>query len=363
MERNFEATLGNIYGEDVVTAVMGGDYRKTEVGTYTATVAGLAGDDAGNYQLPAEANASWEIYQGSTGGGGGYVTTYKVIVSEDIVNGEVTSSVKTAKSGATVTITVKADTDYEFESLTVTDKNNKAVETTKKADGEYTFKMPASDVTVNAQFKEIEEDDNNGHGSGWSGCPKNSACPIYPFTDAEPTAWYHDGVHFCIDNEYMLGYPDGTFQPDTATSRAMIITMLWRMEGSPQTEYEHGFADVKADDWYADAIAWGAENGIITGYGNGVCAADDVVTREQMAAFFYRFAELKGIEIKSDDSISTSDYTDADAISDWAEPTMEWACDSGLIKGMDNNNLAPQGNTTRAQVATMFVRFCEFILK
>ena len=142
--------------------------------------------------------------------------------------------------------------------------------------GKYTFTMPAGGVTVTASFAET------GWNLGYRGCPKDSTCPIWPFTDAKTTDWYHDGVHFCQENGLMVGCGSNLFRPDAGTTRGMIAVMLWRLNGSPVVNYAMNFEDVKANAWYTETIRWAASEGVAAGYGSGKFGPDDAVTREQV---------------------------------------------------------------------------------
>ena len=139
----------------------------------------------------------------------------------------------------------------------VTDKNGNRIEVTAKGDGKYTFKMPAGQVSVNAKF--VRE-------SIYNSCPKDETCPIHGYPDASAAAWYHDGVHYCIENDLMIGVPGDLFAPEGVSTRAQIVTVLWRLEGEPVAETAEGFNDVFEGEWYYNAIRWAAENGIVEGY-------------------------------------------------------------------------------------------------
>ncbi len=204
----------------------------------------------------------------------GPAAAYPVTV-KPAANGTLQADKTSAAKGTTVTITVTPDEGYTLESLTVLDKDGNELPLTGKA-GKYTFTMPAGGVTVTASFAET------GWNLGYRGCPKGSTCPNWPFTDAKTTDWYHDGVHFCLENGLMVGCGSNLFRPDAGTTRGMIAVVLWRLNGSPVVNYAMNFEDVKANAWYTEAIRWAASEGVAAGYGSGKFGPDDAVTREQV---------------------------------------------------------------------------------
>lgn len=291
----------------------------------------------------------------SSGGSSSGTTTYPITV-EDSRNGEVDSNRTRASSGATVTLTVTPDEGYELDELIVTDKNGDAVKLTDKGDGEYTFTMPRSAVTVEATFRAVEPAT-----PAWDECGRGPDCPAYHFTDLNLSLWYHDGIHFCVEHGLMNGTSATTFEPDTTTSRGMIVTILYRLEGTPAVGAS-SFTDVAAGAYYADAVAWANANGIVMGYGNGKYGPDDPVTREQLAAILYRYAQYKGYDT-TQSGMSIREFSDYAQISDYALEPMAWAVNAGLINGITTTTLAPTGSGTRAQTAALLMRFCENIAK
>ena len=279
-----------------------------------------------------------------TGGGGGSVTTYAVNV-EDTDNGTVTVSVKSASKGSTVTLTVKPDEGYQLDKLTVTDKDGKEISVTEKEDSKYTFTMPASEVSVSAAFTKSEEKPEQ----------------IAGFTDVLTTDWFADAVQYAVDNGMMNGTSETTFRPNGTTTRGMIVTILYRLEKEPAVDNGAGFADVAADQYYADAVAWASANDIVTGYSEKKFGPDDSITREQFAAILYRYAQYKKIDVTA--TADLSGYADAAQISAYAETAMKWANGEGLITGVTDTMLKPAGNATRAQAATILMRFCEEVAK
>ena len=197
------------------------------------------------------------------------------------------------------------------------------------------------DMTVYALWR-VDENPNTG---------------ANPFTDVSEKDWFYGDVMFVYENGLMLGTSKTLFSPHGTATRGMMATILWRMEGSPAPKGKNSFTDVEAGKWYADAITWTAENGIFAGYGKDKFGPDDPITREQLAAIFYRYADYKGYDLTVKGNLDT--FKDADKITDYAKTAMQWAVGSGLVKGKSGNLLDPQGTATRAEIAAMLHRFIE----
>lgn len=279
-----------------------------------------------------------DFHRSSSGGGGGGSSGYSVNVAST-TNGTVTVSPKNAAKGATVTVTVKPNTGYVLDTLTVTDKDGKTVDLTDKGDNKYTFVMPAGSVTVKATFK---------------------VAPKTPFTDVAESAWYADAVAYAYENGMMKGTSDTKFSPEQTTTRGMIVTILYRLEKEP-TASASSFTDVAAGKYYSKAVAWASANKIVTGYGDGKFGPDDTITREQMAAILYRYASYKGYDVTK--TADLSKFTDASQVGVFAKAAMQWANAEGLINGTSTTKLSPKSGATRAEVATILMRFCENIAK
>ena len=187
-------------------------------------------------------------------------------------------------------------------------------------------------------------------------CPRDDTCPMTPFTDTDRNAWYHDGVHWALEKSVMNGTGENTFEPMTPTTRAMLVTMLWRMEGSPGVNYQMSFKDVADGKWYTEAIRWAAAEGIVTGYNKETFGIKDPVTREQLATILYRSVQAKGSGFTGGWAFPL-DFDDADQISDWADEAMHWMVMTGVINGVSDKELSPKTDASRAQVATMLMRF------
>ena len=313
-----------------VATVENGVVRATGRGTATITVTTVDGS------FTADCTVTVSRY--STGGG---PTTYAV-TAPDAENGTVRVSPSRASRGTTVTITVTPDEGYELESLTVLDSRDNEITLTDKGDGKYTFTMPSGRVTVEASFAEIAPE------------------PL-PFGDVDDGDWFADAVRFVYESGMMNGVSETDFAPHATTSRSMIVTILYRLEGEPVVDYAMDFTDVAGDAYYAEAVRWAASEGIVGGYGGGLFGSDDAVTREQLAVILYRYAVYKGYDVSIGEDTNILSYDDFADLSEYAIPAMQWACGAGVITGVTDATLVPQGEATRAQVAAMLMRFVEAI--
>ena len=278
----------------------------------------------------------------SSGGSSSYTITTK-----DTDNGSISVSPSRASSGRTVTITVEPDDGYALDELNVTDSKGEKVELTKVSDTKYTFTMPRSRVTIEATFVEINHAD---------------VCPSADFTDVGMDAWYHDAVDYAIENGMMNGVGNNRFAPESNLTRAMLVQVLWNLEGKPEASAITEYSDVASDAWYYDAVQWATAENIVGGYGNGIYGSEDDITREQMALMLYRYAQYKGYDT-TQSGADVQDFTDYEDISDWALEGMTWAVNAGLLNGKGNGILDPTGNATRAEVAQILMNFCENIVE
>ena len=289
-----------------------------------------------------------ESGSGGTGGGGssGSTTpTSYAITAVDTDGGAITISPKTASKGQTITITAVPDEGFTLESLFVTDKNGNKIDLTKKTETSYTFKMPASKVTVSATFTEIVVE------------PEPI---ILPFNDISQSAWYYGAVEYVCSNDMMQGTSATTFSPEIEMSRGMIATVLYRLENKPAHTGSTSFSDVGVNEWYTDAIQWVAENNIMSGYGNNQFGPMDNVTREQLALIFYNYTASKGISVTTTGDLSA--FHDAQYTSDWAKEAISWAVGVGLLSGKGNGILDPTGTATRAEVVQILMNYCTKVM-
>lgn len=339
---------------EITWSVVSGPAKIDQNGTVTVTGTGeitVKAVKAGNaeYEQTECAVTFTSVKKPSSSGPSSSVTTYSVTV-EDTTHGTAKADRTRAASGTTVTITVTSDDGCTLDGLTVTDKNGREIAVKDKGSGKYTFTMPASKVTVSVTFTEI--------GTSYSNCLRDETCPIWPFTDASTTVWYHDSVHYCIENGLMSGYGNSLFGPNDNLSRAQLAQILYNKEGQPAVTGGSGFTDVADGAWYADAVTWAAANGIVAGYGNGLFGPNDPITREQLVVMFWRYAEFKGCDTTQEGMI-IREFSDYGSISGYAMDAMTWAVNTGVISGYEDKTLHPQANATRAQVAQMLKNFLE----
>ncbi len=194
--------------------------------------------------------------------------------------------------------------------------------------------------------------------AGWKAIEENPITDEFPFADVDTDDWFFEDVAYVYENGLMSGTSADTFSPETATTRGMIVTILYRLEGEPEISGSCAFDDVKSGSYYENAIAWAAANGIVSGYDNGLFGPDDAITREQLATILYRYTQYKGLDVSVGGDTNILSYNDALDISEYAVPAMQWLCGEGIMSGSDGN-LMPMGNATRAQVAAFLHRFCE----
>ena len=178
-----------------------------------------------------------------------------------------------------------------------------------------------------------------------------------PFTDVKSGDWFCDSVRYVYENELMSGTGTTTFGPNEKTTRGMIVTILYRLENEPSVSADSAFSDVEAGQYYANAVAWANQNGIVTGYDDGRFGPNDTITREQMAAILYRYADYKEQDVSAAADLSA--FTDAGSVSDYAVQAFEWAVSEGLITGSTDTTLSPAGSALRCEVATILMRFLQ----
>ena len=270
------------------------------------------------------------------------IPTYTVTVPT-AENGTITADKATAQEGDTVTLAVRPAEGYVLQSLTATCAAAApgTVPLQEKGEGIYTFAMPAGDVTVTGTFALEEEEEEP-----W---------PPFPFTDVPETMWYYDSVYYVYAHGLMNGTAATLFSPGNPTTRGMLVTILYRMEGSPQGGGWSPFTDVDPELYYAQPIAWAAWNGIVKGITETTFSPDAPVTRQQMAAILYRYAAWKKWDVSQQGNLFQ--FTDWEQIQEYARTPLAWASAAGLIQGKENNILDPAGTATRAQVATLLQRF------
>lgn len=358
-------TVQALTGEDSLTfeglPVSMDDFTPSEDGTLTYTVSGISAngtlvtaasgsggkvsingtesDGAGSLYVPIGTGTTvitvtigaktyvLNITSTHSSGGGG-VSSYKITVT-DSENGTVTANRTSASRGTTVTLTAAPDEGYQLASLAVTNKDGKAIALHDQGNGQYTFTMPASPVTVKATFAPI--------GSG-----------ALPFVDVPTDAYFYDSVGWAVSNGITNGTTDTTFSPDKACTRAQTMTFLWRAAGCPEPRSENNpFVDVSADAYYYDAVLWAVEQGITNGTTDTTFSPDATVTRAQTMAFLWRYAG-------SPEAGGTS-FTDV-AVDAYYATAVAWAADKGITSGTTATTFNPNDPCTRAQIVTFLYR-------
>ena len=298
--------------------IVNGGSSYTVVGDVTLTAQWRS-----NYVPPVKPTPTYDVTLPEAEGG-------KLEVSDDSV-----------KKGEDVTITVKPDEGQELRSISVTDKDGNALELVDNGDGTYTFEMPAGDVSISATF----------------GCDGGALCPTHAYPDVVQSEWYHDAVDWAVTTGAMTGYTDGSgeFGVGDPLTRAQLAQVLYNQAGRPEVDGAPEFADCAADAWYADAVAWAASEGLMTGYeGTPDFGPDDVLTREMLAVVYWRAAGSPAGEG------DLAQFPDGGEASDWAEDALSWAVGTGLLRGFDDTGeLAPDGETAREQAATFFMRLAK----
>ncbi|WP_249299546.1 S-layer homology domain-containing protein [Feifania hominis] len=282
-------------------------------------------------------------YTASSTSSDGSGTITHAIAVKSVEHGTVKTSHIRASSGQIIAVTPTPDEGYAPVCVTVTDSLGNELKLTRQDDGSYTFTMPARSVTVAVVFA-LESD--------YTTCPRDSSCPMADYVDADPHAWYHDGIHFCLEHGLMHGYGEGRFAPDDTLTRAMLVQILYNKEGNPAVSDAFTFQDVLQHTWYADAVRWASASGVVTGYSAEAFGPEDAITREQLATMLWRYAGKP-----AEDAEIT--FLDADQISAWALDAMRWAVREGIMEGKGNGILDPTGRATRAETAQMLKNFME----
>ena len=299
----------------------------------------LAPNDATWIQKYVEISLFSEVPSSSSG-----TISYPPIIT-DTENGSVSVGPRNPERGEEVTITPRPDQGYEVDEIIVTDCNGNEVEITDNGDGSYSFEQPRGRVTVEITFKP-------------AACDGGADCPSAHLSDIAVDAWYHAAVDYVVANGLMEGTSATAFSPDEPFTRGMLATILWRLEESPVVNYQLSFNDVAEGQWYTEAVRWAASEEIVGGYGDGSFRPEDAVSREEMAAIFYRYAQHKGYDVSVGEDTNILSYADAAMISEYAIPAMQWACGAGVIEG-NGQLLTPQADTPRCQAAAVLMRFCE----
>lgn len=257
----------------------------------------------------------------------------------ETAHGAVVVSTAHPDYGEVVTIVPQPEPGYAVEPVTVTDADGEALAVMALENGSYQFTQPRGTVTINVTFA------------------KKPVEPL-PFVDVAAEDWYGDAVAAVYAQGLMMGTAEDTFAPELAATRGMVVSILHRLTGSPTVSAEV-FEDVTADDWYGQAVAWAASEGIASGTSAETFSPNAAVTREQLAALLCNFVAQQGMDTTARSDLSSFD--DVETVSDWAQDAVSWAHAEGLLAGTSATTLSPQGEATRAQLAAMLVRFSDYL--
>ena len=296
---------------------------------------GLTGENNMTVTIPkgSTGERSYTAHWRYNGGGSGGSSSYPITVPGKTENGTVTVSPKNASAGSTVTITVKPDSGYVLETISVTDKNGNDLKLTDKGNGKYTFTMPASKVEIKVTFME-----------------GNSVLNF--FYDVPNDAYYYEAVKWAAENGITGGVGNSLFAPNQPCTRAQIVTFLWRAAGSPVVNYLMPFTDVDEGAYYAEAVRWAASTGIVTGLTETTFGTDSVCTRAQAAAMIYRCAQAQGKGFTGA-WMFLLPFTD---VPEWAYESVAWCYMNGVTTGVSETSFAPGNDCTRAQIVTFLWR-------
>ena len=294
-----------------------------KAGTYAIVV--TEGGTGSNNYAPTFVNGTLTI--ASRPSGGVVAVTYPVNVPGETERGSVSSNVKNASKGSTVTITVEPEDGFQLADLTVTDKDGNELPLTDKGDGKYTFTMPAGKVEVNATFAEKIE--------------------TSPFADVSTDAYYYEAVKWAAEQGITGGVGGGLFAPDQSCTRAQIVTFLWRAAGSPEPKSMSSFSDVPEDSYYAKAVAWAVENGITVGTSATTFSPDATCTRAQGVTFLFRAAKASADGAPAFRDVAADAYYAA---------AVKWATDNSVTNGIGGGLFGSDNDCTRAQIVTFLWR-------
>lgn len=339
----FDATISETAKEENVETLPG---NKTGVAFYfkdktakTVTVQWVAeGDDATtckpitfSVDLSGVAYYQAPSHGGSGSSGGSASTTYTLTFE---TNGGSAISKVTKNKGTTIDLAQYAPTKSGA-----------------------TFEGWYADKGLTKKITSVKLDANTTVYAKWTEAPVSGL----PFGDVKSADWFYNDVKYVYEKGMMAGTAADVFAPNATTTRAMIVTILYRLEGSPAVTGTSAFVDVPAGQWYTDAVNWAAANQIVKGTSATTFAPNDSITREQMAAILYRYAQYKGYDVTK--KADLSGYSDNGQVSAYARDALAWANAAKLINGVTNTTLAPQGNATRAQVSAILHRFCDGVVK
>jgi len=293
-----------------------------------------------NSENDVSIKAKWYSYSSSSsgGGGGGGVATSSYKVNFETNGGTAVDKVEATK-GKTVTLADSTKEGFVFDGWYLDSEFKQKASNPYEVTGNVTLYAKWAEKTESEKDDEPEPDDD------W----------LNPFNDVKEGSWYFEPIKYMYEKHYCEGLGWGQFGPDINLSRAMLVTILYRIENEPEVSGGSSFADVEDGLWYADAVTWAAEKGIVTGYNGNSFAPDDLITREQIAAILFRYAQFKAQDVSESADISTFD--DFHQVSSYAHEPLGWAVARGYLNGRTETSIAPADYATRAEALTVLYRF------
>ncbi len=329
------------------TPTRNGSYRFK--GWFTASSGGTQVTTDTVFDADTTIYAQWNYTgsTGSTGGAGGMVVsgTESRYAVEFVTNGgSAVAKESVTRNGKVAEPKEPVKDGFTFEGW-YTDKN-----LTNAYD--FDTKITKS-IVLYAKWSEVPTEDEDTHGTAGHNCPSRR------FNDLDITQWYHLDTDYVVENDIFRGTTETTFEPCGNITRAMMITVLYRAEGEPEVTGKATFLDVAEDAYYAKAVLWGQQNGIIKGYSDTEYAPEQYILREQIAAIMHRYSQYKGYDVSVGENTNILSYNDFDSVSEYAIASMQWAIGSGLIKGRSESTLNPLDNATRAEIAAILHRYIE----
>ncbi|MEA5083356.1 MAG: S-layer homology domain-containing protein [Lachnospiraceae bacterium] len=349
-----QSDMVSIYSVPTGTAISSATGSSSKYWSLVSTGGTLGVDNEGNEVVTiigavkgkvtfAASSGNNNSSSGSSSGGGS--ATYHIITATAGAGGVISPSGKVlVVSEGSKTFTITANKGYEVKDVLVDGVSVGSVT-------EYTFKEVSKIHSITASFVEVSEE-----------VPEEVPATTVSYSDVKNSDWFKEAVDYVTENGLMSGVGEGKFGPNISTDRGMIVTILWRLEGQPSATTKSSFTDVADGEYYAEAVAWAAENKIVEGYGNGLFGPKDTITREQMASILYRYSKFKGYDI-TQGGMAVREFSDYSNISPWALESVTWAVNAGLISGVNESQLDPRGKATRAQVASILMRYCEDVAK
>lgn len=345
---NNKSVIWSSSNTSIVTVDENGVLTAVGNGTATITVTTVEGNYKATCEVKVSTNSSYGGNSASHSGGGsssaGNKTANNNISVPNISNGGISITPKKPATGDTVTVNIVPDNGYELEHIKVIDGAENEVKITKVKENKYTFVMPEGKVKLDAAFRKIV-------------ATQVEETKVMLFTDIKVSDWFYNAVKFAYENNLMNGETDTLFKPNNNLNRAMLVTILYRLENTPTISEGNKFGDVASGQWYSNAVVWASANGIVNGYEDGTFLPMQNVSREEMSAMLMRYAKYKGYDVNKTADLNS--YADRNKVSAWALSNMQWASGRGLIKGDENNKLNPQGSATRAEAAMILMRLLE----